>query len=69
MNQRCSNCRFSVKLVGGGEDDGFCYRYPPEVDRVIGGALQGTYPPVNLNRFWCGEWLKRKGNLFQRSED
>ena len=55
MTISCATCRFAVPVIdtekGTSKIDGFCYRWPP----ALLPPASSAYPPVALDRFWCGE--------------
>lgn len=52
----CRNCRFAI-AVPGTDLDGFCHRLPPDIVRdAEAKSTSSFFPPVNLDKCWCGEW-------------
>jgi hypothetical protein len=50
----CKDCRWCDPVS---DADGFCHRWPAV---FIEAPLKSGWPPVSLERGWCGEFLKRR---------
>lgn len=59
MAHNCRNCRFSSKASEDAKGvDGFCRFDPPVLRFLDGDRLNSSFPPVNLDHFRCGKWLR-----------
>ena len=64
QNQICKNCRFFDQV--GGNNEGECLRYPPQVARYeeVLNRIIWMFPEVNQTD-QCGEWrsISPRGNI------